>query len=139
VTTRKRDLRTGQPVWLAHPVRLPPFRKLTRDLQCDALVVGTGISGAFIAEELTAAGLDVVIVDRRRAPLLGSTAASTSLLQSEIDLPMVRLSRLIGASDAQRVWRRSRLAVRDSRREPARSRSHATWSAGIRFISQETR
>ncbi|MBN9063479.1 MAG: FAD-dependent oxidoreductase [Rhizobiales bacterium 65-9] len=111
MTTRKRDLRTGQPVWLAHPVRLPPFRKLTRDLQCDALVVGTGISGAFIAEELTAAGLDVVIVDRRRAPLLGSTAASTSLLQSEIDLPMVRLSRLIGASDAQRVWRRSRLAV----------------------------
>ena len=74
------------------------------------LVVGAGISGALIADQLSEAGLDVVIVDRR-GPLLGSTPASTALLQYEIDVPLTKLAVRIGRTRAERVWRRSRLAL----------------------------
>lgn len=111
MTTRRRNLRTGQPIWLARRARLPPFDWLRHHASCDALIVGAGISGAFVAEALTDAGFECIIVDRRRAPLLGSTPASTALLQYEIDEPLIKLSRRIGAENAMRVWRRSRLAV----------------------------
>ena len=44
--TRKRDLRTGQPVWTTS--RRPPVAHapLTRDVETEVLVVGAGISGA---------------------------------------------------------------------------------------------
>jgi glycine/D-amino acid oxidase-like deaminating enzyme len=117
--TIKRDLRTGRPVWLQR--RLPPIatKALTRTVSCDVLVVGAGISGAIISEALSDAGLDVVIADRRGA-VLGSTPASTALLQYEIDTPLSVLSERIGRERAERIWRRSRLAV-DALRERTRA------------------
>jgi glycine/D-amino acid oxidase-like deaminating enzyme len=111
---RKLDLRTGTPVWEAYRVPRIPTQKLTQDSQCDVLVVGLGISGAMLAEALTAEGLSVIGVDRRGA-MLGSTAATTALVQFEIDQPLSELSRTIGASDAEQAWRRSRLAVTNLR------------------------
>lgn len=69
-----------------------------------------GISGAMIAEALTDAGHDVLAIDRR-GPLLGSTAATTALVQFELDTPLVKLTATLGKDAAQAVWRRSRLAV----------------------------
>jgi glycine/D-amino acid oxidase-like deaminating enzyme len=108
--TRRRDLRTGQPVWASQ--RRPPVSHspLATDAETDVLVVGAGISGALLAESLTAAELRVVVVDRR-SPLAGSTAASTALLQHELDTPLVHLSRTLGVAKAEQVWRRSRLVV----------------------------
>ncbi len=74
------------------------------------MVIGAGISGAFIAERLTEDGLDVVIIDRR-GPLAGSTTASTALLQYELDVPLSRLAKRIGVARAERLWRRSKLAL----------------------------
>jgi glycine/D-amino acid oxidase-like deaminating enzyme len=110
VLTRKRDLRTGQPVWTTS--RRPPVAHapLTRDVETEVLVVGAGVSGALLAEALTAARLDVVIVDRR-GPVSGSTAASTALLQHELDMPLTHLQRSLGREQATRVWLRSRLVV----------------------------
>jgi glycine/D-amino acid oxidase-like deaminating enzyme len=108
--TRKLDLRTGKPVWLAYRAPSVPCQKLHRDVKCDVLVVGMGISGAMAAEALTAAGHSVVCIDRR-APLAGSTSATTALVQFEIDQPVTRLSQMIGKSPAQQAWRRSRLAL----------------------------
>jgi glycine/D-amino acid oxidase-like deaminating enzyme len=48
----------------------------------------------------------VVIVDRR-APIKGSTSASTALLQFEIDLPLTKLADKIGLPRARQAWRRS--------------------------------
>jgi glycine/D-amino acid oxidase-like deaminating enzyme len=76
----------------------------------EVLVIGAGISGALIAEALTDAGLEVLVVDRR-GPLAGSTAATTALIQYELDMPIVKLARRIGQARAERLWRRSRLAV----------------------------
>ncbi len=52
----------------------------------------------------------VVVVDRR-GPAKGSSTASTALVQYEIDMPLTKLARKIGQRDAERAWRRSRLAV----------------------------
>ena len=108
--TQHRKLRTGHSVWQSLPVPRLPARRLHRDLACDVVVIGAGISGALIAERLTEDGLDVAIIDRR-GPLAGSTTASTALLQYELDFPLSRLSRRIGLDRAQRLWRRSKLAL----------------------------
>ena len=117
--TVERDLRTGRAVWLERRLPVIPTKTLTRAVSCDVLVVGAGISGAIIAEALSDAGLDVIIVDRRGA-VQGSTAASTALLQYEIDTPLSVLSTRIGRERAERIWRRSRLAV-DALRERTRT------------------
>ncbi|TJX13422.1 MAG: FAD-binding oxidoreductase, partial [Mesorhizobium sp.] len=98
------------PVWFAY--RAPPVRvgKLTRDVKSEVLVVGMGISGAMMAEALTRAGHEVMCIDRR-GPVLGSTSATTALVQFEIDQPLSILSRMIGKAEARQAWRRSRLAV----------------------------
>lgn len=107
---RKLDLRTGRPVWFAYRAPSVPAKKLVRDISTEVVVVGLGISGAMIAEALTAKGLAVVAIDRR-GPVLGSTPATTALVQFEIDTPLTHLSRLIGKEDAVRAWQRSRLAL----------------------------
>ncbi|WP_395450258.1 NAD(P)/FAD-dependent oxidoreductase [Aminobacter sp. UC22_36] len=108
--TRKLDLRTGRPVWYAYRAPSVPTGRLTRDIKADVAIIGMGISGAMIAEALTETGHSVVCIDRR-GPLLGSTSATTALVQFEIDQPLSVLSRQIGGQDAGRAWRRSRLAV----------------------------
>jgi glycine/D-amino acid oxidase-like deaminating enzyme len=107
---RKLDLRTGRPVWFAYRAPSVKVTPLARSTKTDVLVVGMGISGAMIADALTDVGLSVVCVDRR-GPLLGSTPATTALVQYEIDQPLSLLTRKIGKQRAQRAWRRSRLAV----------------------------
>lgn len=111
---RKLDLRTGTPVWNAYRSRRVAEARLTRDLDTDVLVVGMGISGAMTADLLTEAGHDVVMIDRR-GPSLGSTPATTALVQFEVDVPLTRLRRMIGAEQATRAWRRARLAVANLR------------------------
>lgn len=110
MATEPKNLRTGHPVWESYRARRIRYRRLTRDLHTDVLVVGSGITGAMIGETLASAGLKVTIVDRR-PPGRGSTAASTALVQYEIDTPLLELSRKLGRDDAVRAWRRSRLAV----------------------------
>lgn len=107
---RKLDLRSGTPVWSAYRSPSVPVGKLTRDLRGDILIVGMGISGAMMAEALTRDGHSVICIDRR-GPLKGSTAATTALVQFEIDQPLTRLSRIIGTDAARQAWRRSRLAL----------------------------
>jgi len=108
--TRHRDLRTGRSVWEGR--RLPALAggPLGRRRTADVLVVGAGISGAMVADALSEAGLRVLVVERRR-PFVGSTSASTALLQYDLDLPLMHLARRIGQDRAVRVWRRSKLAL----------------------------
>jgi glycine/D-amino acid oxidase-like deaminating enzyme len=108
--TEERDLRTGTTIWEVG--RAPRLRvsQLTRSIAADVVVVGAGISGALIAERLAASGLRVAIVDRRGA-CRGSTAASTALIQFEIDSPLAKLTEKIGSARATRVWSRSAASV----------------------------
>ena len=110
MVTKAKDLRTGRPVWEQHRAPPVPHKPLKRDLETDVLVIGAGITGAMVADALRDSGLRVVVVDRR-GPAKGSSTASTALVQYEIDMPLTKLARKIGQRDAQRAWRRSRLAV----------------------------
>lgn len=106
------DLRTGQPLWPALSPRLVDAAPLERDESCDVLIVGSGISGAMAAHHFVEAGLDVVLVDRRQLTL-GSTPASTALIQYDPDLPLIDLAQKIGPLEAQRVYRRLRRTLED--------------------------
>lgn len=110
--TRKDDLRTGQPYWLDTPGISVPYRADPGRGYHDVIVVGAGISGALMAEALTAQGRTVLIVDRR-APVRGSTPASTAMIQHEIDVPLTTLQDQRGARAANAAWRRSVRAVND--------------------------
>lgn len=123
--TTKKELRSGTPVWMAYPRRIPAAKPLTRDLKTDVLVVGAGISGALIAYALAREGHKVAVIDRR-GPLLGSTSASTALLLFEIDTPLIHLKRKIGARAAERAWLRSKGALDALYGLARRERIHAS-------------
>ncbi len=104
--TPEKRLRTGRSVWSDTPHPQLKTHALRRPLQCDVAIVGAGISGAFMAEALSRHYGRVVVLDRR-APAMGSTHASTAMLQYEIDTPLTELSDMIGHPKAARAWRRS--------------------------------
>jgi len=110
--TEKRDLRTGTPVWAAYRQVPIAVEQQLASVKVDVVIVGAGITGALVAEAATARGLSTVVIDRR-PPGHGSTAASTALLQFEIDTPLIRLADEIGFEQAGRIWQRSFRAISD--------------------------
>lgn len=107
--TIKRNLRTGRSLWADSRGLGVPVRPLKEAISVDVAIVGAGISGAFMAHELSR-DHTVAVLDRR-PPLTGSTVASTALLQWEIDLPLTALAERVGMAKAKRAYLRSRSAV----------------------------
>lgn len=109
--TPKKRLRTGRSVWsdTRHPQLAT--RKLSQSLKCDIVIVGAGISGAFMADALSRHYERVVIVDRRE-PAMGSTHGSTAMLQFEIDTPLTELTQRLGRARAVQAWQCSYHATR---------------------------
>ncbi len=93
------DLKSGYPYWSVRNGLIQAFPPLEADLHCDVLVVGGGITGALIADELSAHGHGVTVIEQRDIGW-GSTAASTALLQYEIDTHLIDLARQYGEDDA---------------------------------------
>ena len=83
-----------------------PGKSLKKSIRLDVLIVGGGVSGAFMADALAGRYPRIALVDRRM-PAHGSTMASTALLQFEIDTPLIKLAEQIGPKKAARAWRRS--------------------------------
>lgn len=98
------DLKSGYPYWAVKNGLMQAFPPLQRDVRCDVLVVGGGITGALVADELARHGHDVVVVEQRDIGW-GSSAASTGLLQYEIDTHMVDLAKRYGEGDAVLAYR----------------------------------
>lgn len=97
------DLHDGTPFWARRDGIISVHPPLTSDERCDVAVVGAGITGALVSLELTKRGMDVVVLDRRDAAG-GSTSASTSMLQYEIDELLVDLSAAIGSEAAATAY-----------------------------------
>lgn len=93
------DLKSGYPYWAVKNGLMFAFPQLHADLNCDVVVVGAGITGALIADELAGHGHDVVVVDQRDVGW-GSTSASTAMLQYEIDTHAIDLARRYGQAPA---------------------------------------
>ena len=97
------DLRTDYPFWLLDQGIIRSYPSLPHDISTEIVVMGAGISGALAAWHLCKAGSKVVVVDKRHVGL-GSTAASTALLQYEIDTPLTELSGKVGEAHAARSY-----------------------------------
>lgn len=108
--TDQKDLRGGYPLWLKASGTSVRTRHALKRETCDVAIVGGGISGALTALALVNSGFDVVVIDRRN-PGSGSTAASTAMIQFELDTPLSELSDKIGAKKATRAYQRSLKAV----------------------------
>jgi glycine/D-amino acid oxidase-like deaminating enzyme len=97
------NLKAGYPFWLIRSGLPFDYSRLETDIHTDVLVLGGGISGALSAHYIVKAGIDCVVVDARTIGL-GSTCASTSLLQYEIDTPLCKLISLVGKKNAVRAY-----------------------------------
>lgn len=98
------DLKSGYPFWAVRNGLMHAFPPLQADLACDVAVLGGGITGALVADELAAHGHAVCVLDERDIGW-GSTAASTALLQYEIDTHLVDLARDYGEDQAVLAYR----------------------------------
>jgi glycine/D-amino acid oxidase-like deaminating enzyme len=93
------DLKSNEPFWLIKNGLLNSYPSLQDDNSCDVLVVGGGITGALIAHQCINDGKKCILIDKREI-VNGSSAATTSMLQYEIDVPLYRLKELIGEEGA---------------------------------------
>jgi len=98
------DLKSGYPYWAVKNGLMHAFPPLQADASCEVAVIGGGISGALIADELSRHGHEVLVIEQRDVAW-GSTAASTALLQYEIDTHLVDLAKQFGEVDALLAYR----------------------------------
>ncbi len=98
------DLESGYPYWTIKNGLLGVYPALKEDETCEVAILGGGITGALIADHLSSAGIDVVVLDKRECGW-GSTSASTALLQYEIDVPLYELIEMRGQEFAERAYR----------------------------------
>ena len=118
------DLKSGYPYWAIKNGLLSPFPALAGDLACEVAVIGGGITGALIADHLQAAGHEVAVIEQGEIGW-GSTAASTALLQYEIDTPLLDLANRVGAQDA--ALEGFRRASEDCRRSEFEYHAAKAW------------
>lgn len=104
------DLRSDYPYWLLRKGIIRSYPSLSHSVNTDIAIMGGGISGALTAWYLTNAGINTLLVDRRHIGM-GSTAASTSLLQYEIDVPLYELIDKVGEKNATRSYLLCRDAI----------------------------
>lgn len=106
------DLKSGYPFWAIKNGLMQVFPPLERDLHCEVAIIGGGVTGAIVANTLSAAGHDVAVFEQRDIGW-GSSAASTALLQYEIDTHLVELCRMHGEANAVAAYRACAAAIDD--------------------------
>ena len=105
------DLTSGTPLWPT-VVGLPAvYPRLQQDLRCDLAVIGGGITGALVAHRFALAGIHTVLLEADEIGR-GSTAATTALIQYEIDQHLCDLIDQKGESAALRSYELCQEAVR---------------------------
>lgn len=132
------DLKSGYPFWAVKNGLMHRFPRLERDLRCDVVIIGGGITGALIADELGRHGHDVAVVEQRDIGW-GSTAASTALLQYEIDTHMVDLAARYGEADASLAYRSCVKAIDDLQERARRVRNVDFQRAKSLYIASSRR
>ena len=84
------NLTSSHPFWSVNNGLPANYPSLQRNVSCDAVVIGGGITGALVAVHLAEAGVKTLVLDKRDIGT-GSTSASTALIQYEIDVPLREL------------------------------------------------
>lgn len=131
------ELQSGLPYSLIRNGLPYNYPWLEQDIHTDVAIIGGGISGALTAYALTKAGIDCVVADARTIGL-GSTCASTSLLQYEIDTPLVKLQKQVGVVAANRAYELCAASISELEqictdlKFPHFERKHSLWLASYK-------
>ena len=92
-------LTSNEPFWLVKNGLLSSYPSLAENLSTDILIVGSGITGSLLAHQVIADGYSAVLLDKREIAN-GSSSATTSMLQYEVDTPLWELIEMIGEEGA---------------------------------------
>ncbi|UAY56053.1 NAD(P)/FAD-dependent oxidoreductase [Arachidicoccus terrestris] len=92
-------LKSSEPFWLVKNGLLHTYPSLREDMETEVLIIGGGITGSLIAHQCMQEGYQTMVVDKREIAS-GSTSATTSMLQYEIDVPLYQLIDKIGQEGA---------------------------------------
>lgn len=104
------NLVSGEMVW-TNINKIPnKFTYLSDDAECEVVIIGGGVTGAICAYNFAMAGVDTIVVDKNIIGY-GSTSASTSILQYEIDTDLIGLAGMIGIDDAAACFKLTENAV----------------------------
>ena len=96
-------LKSPEPFWLLKDGIKHSYPSLRENIETEILIIGGGITGSFLAHQMMKDGFKTVLVDRREIGN-GSTSATTSMLQYEIDVPLFELSEMIGKEGAEKAY-----------------------------------
>ncbi|WP_343614843.1 FAD-dependent oxidoreductase [Flavobacterium sp.] len=107
-------LRSTETFWPLISAMNISYPSIDSNVDTEILIIGGGITGALAAYKLINEGKKVVLVDRRDV-CNGSTAASTALLQYEVDVPLHELIKLRGEKCAVDSFRNGKKAIFDIR------------------------
>lgn len=103
-------LKSNEPYWLIKNGLLHTYPSLQEDHETEILIIGTGITGSLIAYQCMQEGWQTTLIDRREIAN-GSTSATTSMLQYEIDVPLWQLIEQIGVPGAVGSYRACSAAI----------------------------
>lgn len=106
------DLKSNEPFWLLKNGIITSFPSLKSDEECDVLVIGSGITGSLIAHQMIKDGYKTILIDKREI-CNGSTSATTSMLQYEIDIPLFELIEKIGKKGAVESYKACSKSIDD--------------------------
>lgn len=105
-------LRTFEAYWLLKNGLLYTYPMLQKSINTDIVVVGAGITGALISHALMEEGYKTVLVDEKDIAQ-GSSSATTSMLQYEIDTSLHQLSAMIGEENGATCYKAGIQAIKD--------------------------
>jgi glycine/D-amino acid oxidase-like deaminating enzyme len=105
------DLTSGTPLWPLVTGLPAVYPRLHHDVRCDVAIIGGGITGALVAHRFAREGVHVCLLEAGEVAR-GSTAATTALIQYEIDTHLVDLIQRVGAEHAVRSYQLCLDAVR---------------------------
>lgn len=139
-------LKAGYPFWLIKDGLPFTYPKLDHDIETEVAILGAGISGALARYYLIEAGIECTTIDARTIGL-GSTSASTSLLQYEIDVPLYRLTQMIGRDKAETAYKLCGRAIEELEKitkhvgieyfEKKKSLYYAAYKKDVAWLKEE--
>ncbi|MEM0517287.1 NAD(P)/FAD-dependent oxidoreductase [Aequorivita flava] len=106
------NVRSNEPFWLIKNALPQSYPSLKESISSEVLLIGAGITGALVAFQLLKSGKKIIMVDRRDI-CNGSTAASTSMLQYEIDVPLHKLIEKVGLTCAVSSYQNCEKSISD--------------------------
>ncbi|MBF8983405.1 FAD-binding oxidoreductase [Lutibacter sp. B2] len=101
---------SGDTIWSKINNITNKYTYISKNIECDVVIIGAGITGALCSYHLTKNDVDTVIVDKNIIGY-GSTRGCTAILQYEIDSNLIGLKGIIGEKNAVNCFKETENAL----------------------------